>query len=204
MAKLEIFDSKVAVQESKTPATSALTLPLSLATQQGQGIQAITKAVGEIQNDITKIETQNAVDAAKPNIVKDILNVYEKASKLNDTDAALKLFYENTSPTNFEYLLENQKPLVKKLLRSEIQKERDGLATKLFTKVTTEAANTFTVNLNDKFNGAIKKMLSSDQYEIGIGQIEFNSLSNNKFYEQYLGAKEYKKTGLGNETMWQT
>ena len=52
MAKLEIFDSKVAVQESKTPATSALTLPLSLATQQGQGIQAITKAVGEIQNDI--------------------------------------------------------------------------------------------------------------------------------------------------------
>ena len=193
MAKLEIFDSKVAVQESKTPATSALTLPLSLATQQGQGIKAITKAVGEIQNDIIKIETQNAVDAAKPNIVKDILNVYEKASKLNDTDAALKLFYENTSPTNFEYLLENQKPLVKKLLRSEIQKERDGLVTKLFTKVTTEAANTFTVNLNDKFNGAIKKMLSSDQYEIGIGQIEFNSLSNNKFYEQYLGAKEYKK-----------
>ena len=48
MAKLEIFDSKVAVQEGKAPATSSLRLPLSLATMQGQGIQAITKAVGDI------------------------------------------------------------------------------------------------------------------------------------------------------------
>ena len=31
MAKLEIFDSKVAIQESKTPLTSNLALPLSLA-----------------------------------------------------------------------------------------------------------------------------------------------------------------------------
>ena len=193
MAKLEIFDSKVAVQEGKAPATSSLRLPLSLATMQGQGIQAITKAVGDIRNDIVKIETQNAVDAAKPNIVKDILNVYERASKETDTDTALKKYYELTAPSNFEYLLEGQKPLVKKLLRSEIQKERDGLVTKLFTKVTTEQTNKFTVNLNEKFNSAIKQMLSSDQYEMGVGSINFESLSNNKFYEQQLGAKEYKK-----------
>ena len=36
-------------------------------------------------------------------------------------------------------------------------------------------------------------MLSSDQATMGIGAIEFNSLINNKFYEDQLGAKAYKK-----------
>ena len=38
MAKLEIFNSKQQVQESNTPNTSALALPLSLAKQVGSGI----------------------------------------------------------------------------------------------------------------------------------------------------------------------
>ena len=77
MAKLTILQSEQNVRESRTPTTTALNLPLSLATQQGAAINSVVKAIGDIQNDLTKIETQNAVDNAKPNIVKDILNVYE-------------------------------------------------------------------------------------------------------------------------------
>jgi len=193
MAKLQIFSSTQKTQQSKDVNTSTLALPLSLATQQGQGINAITKAIGDIQNDLLKIESQNAVDAVKPQITKDILNIYEEATKADDTDKALTIFYNNTSPKNFAQLLKDKTPLVKKILTSEILKERDGLVPKLFSKVTTEQTNKFTVNLNDKFNSAIRKMLSSDQSEMGFGAIEFNSLINNKLYEDQLGAKNYKK-----------
>lgn len=193
MAKLEIFSNTQKTQQSKDVNTAGLNLPMSLAIQQGQGINAITKAIGDIQNDLLKIESQNAVDAVKPQITKDIYNIYEEAIKADDTDKALTLFYNNTSPKNFTQLLKGQSPLVKKILTSEILKERDGLVPKLFSKVTTEQTNKFTVNLNDKFNSAIRKMLSSDQSEMGFGSIEFNSLINNKFYESQLGAKNYKK-----------
>ena len=193
MARLQIIESEQNVRESRTPTTTALNLPLSLATQQGAAINSVVKAIGDIQNDLVKIETQNKVDKIKPNIVKDIFNVYNVASKEDSTDAALAKFYQLTDPKSFEFYFQNEKPLVKKLLRNEILKERDGLVTKLFNKVTTNQVNAFTVNLQDKFNKSIKRLLSNDQYEIGIGEAEIRSLSNNKFYEQQLGAKNYKK-----------
>ena len=193
MAKLTILQSEQNVRESRTPTTTALNLPLSLATQQGAAINSVVKAIGDIQNDLVKIETQNKVDKIKPNIVKDIFNTYQVASKEDSTDAALAKFYQLTDPKSFEFYFQNEKPLVKKLLRNEILKERDGLVTKLFNKVTTNQVNAFTVNLQDKFNKSIKRLLSNDQYEIGIGEAEIRSLSNNKFYEQQLGAKNYKK-----------
>ena len=193
MARLQIIESEQNVRESRTPTTTALNLPLSLATQQGAAINSVVKAIGDIQNDLVKIETQNKVDKIKPNIVKDIFNVYNVASKEDSTDTALAKFYQLTDPKSFEFYFQNEKPLVKKLLRNEILKERDGLVTKLFNKVTTNQVNAFTVNLQDKFNKSIKRLLSNDQYEIGIGEAEIRSLSNNKFYEQQLGAKNYKK-----------
>ena len=193
MAKLTILQSEQNLRQSSTPTTTALNLPLSLATQQGAAINSVVKAIGDIQNDLTKIETQNAVDKAKPSILQSILKSYETSSKLNSTDAALKSFFENTNPNKFETILKNQKPLVKRLLRNEILKERDGLVTKLFNKVTTNQVNEFTVNLQEKFNFNIKRLLSNDQYEIGLGEANIRSLSNNKFYEQQLGAKNYKK-----------
>ena len=201
MAKLEIFRSTQAVKDSNTPSFTSLSLPLSLAQQQGAGVNAITKAVGDIKNDLTKIESQNAVDAAKPQIIKDILNVYEQASKADDTDKALTFYYNNTNPKNFQNVLDSQKPLVKKVLRNEILKERDKLVTKLFNKVTTEQVNKFTANLDDKFNSAMIKMLSSDQREMGQGYIEFESLKNNDLYKNQLGAKAYKKIVDDNEKL---
>tara|TARA_X000001382_G_scaffold98767_1_gene73167 strand:+ start:359 stop:2023 length:1665 start_codon:yes stop_codon:yes gene_type:complete len=195
MAKLEILQSKQAVKEGAVPQTSALALPLSLATNQGKAINSVVKAIGDIQNDLVKIETQNAADAVTPTLQKHVLKAFEVASKMTNTDAALTKFFEATNDANSNFLIpENSTPLVKKLIRSNLRKERDSLTTRLFNKVTTEQTNTFQVNINNKFNDAIRKMLSSDQSVIGAGATEFELLSNNKFFEQQLGAKLYKKT----------
>ena len=87
MAKLEIFSNTQKPQQSKDVNTAGLNLPMSLAIQQGQGINAITKAIGDIQNDLLKIESQNAVDAVKPQITKD---PFEDLAKRFPTNKALK------------------------------------------------------------------------------------------------------------------
>ena len=193
MAKLQIFNSNQNVQESATPRTSALALPLSLATQQGQAISSFAKAVGDIQNDLNKIENQNAVDRVKPAITQSIYEVFDKTSKENSTQTALKKYYELTNPSLYENLYKDQNTTVKKLIRNEILKQRDGLVPKLFTKVSTEQTNQLVNNLNDKFNDSIKKMLSNDQNDMAIGSIDFELLSNNKFYEEQLGAKNFRQ-----------
>ena len=48
MAKLEIINSNMKVAEGTAPRTSTLALPLSLATAQGQGINAITKSLDKV------------------------------------------------------------------------------------------------------------------------------------------------------------
>jgi hypothetical protein len=193
MAKLQIFNSNQNVQESATPRTSALALPLSLATQQGQAISSFAKAVGDIQNDLNKIENQNAVDRVKPAITQSIYEVFDKTSKENSTQTALKKYYELTNPSLYENLYKDQNTTVKKLIRNEILKQRDGLVPKLFTKVSTEQTNQLVNNLNDKFNDSIKKMLSNDQADMAIGSIDFKLLSENKFYEEQLGAKNFRQ-----------
>lgn len=193
MAKLQIFNSNQNVQESATPRTSALALPLSLATQQGQAISSFAKAVGDIQNDLNKIENQNAVDRVKPAITQSIYEVFDKTSKENSTQTALKKYYELTNPSLYENLYKDQNTTVKKLIRNEILKQRDGLVPKLFTKVSTEQTNQLVNNLNDKFNDSIKKMLSNDQNDMAIGSIDFELLSKNKFYEEQLGAKNFRQ-----------
>ena len=193
MAKLQIFNSNQNVQESATPRTSALALPLSLATQQGQAISSFAKAVGDIQNDLNKIENQNAVDRVKPAITQSIYEVFDKTSKENSTQTALKKYYELTNPSLYENLYKDQNTTVKKLIRNEILKQRDVLVPKLFTKVSTEQTNQLVNNLNDKFNDSIKKMLSNDQNDMAIGSIDFELLSKNKFYEEQLGAKNFRQ-----------
>ena len=61
----------------------------------------------------------------------------KKHLRKTDTDKALNHFLNLQILKNFEFYFKNEKPLVKKLLRNEILKERDGLVTKLFNKVTT-------------------------------------------------------------------
>ena len=59
MAKLQIFNSQAKVQESATPRTSALALPMSLATQRGSAITSIAKSIAGIQKEMYAIEDQN-------------------------------------------------------------------------------------------------------------------------------------------------
>ena len=59
MAKLEIFNSEATLKESATPRTSALALPMSLATQRGAAVTDIAKSISSIQKEMYAIEDQN-------------------------------------------------------------------------------------------------------------------------------------------------
>jgi hypothetical protein len=67
MAKFEIFNSTSKINQSSTPNTSALALPFSLATQQGEAINSVIKSIADIQKDMYAIEDQNKYNEALPN-----------------------------------------------------------------------------------------------------------------------------------------
>ena len=93
MAKLEIINSNMKVAEGTAPRTSTLALPLSLATAQGQGINAITKSIAAIQKDMYAIEDEIQVNEAKLPIDTKLTEEYTKF--INSTDIA-------NGPSNFE------------------------------------------------------------------------------------------------------
>jgi len=205
MAKLEIFNSKQAVRASNVPQTSTLALPLSLAKVQGQGINAVTKAIGAIQKDLYAIQDNNQVNEALPDINIKMQRAYEKYTKSLDLDAPYKL-EKDLNPSNFEDVLSKVSKPVRKLLTDKIAEKKALLVPKLVGQVSTNNVEQFTLNLDKSFDNAISKMISTDQAEMAEGTIAFEKLSNNQAYQNYVGAKAYgelvkKKTNLKNKLL---
>tara|TARA_R110002012_G_C11625959_1_gene609432 strand:+ start:129 stop:1805 length:1677 start_codon:yes stop_codon:yes gene_type:complete len=191
MAKLEIFNSQAKVQESATPRTSALALPMSLATQRGSAITSIAKSIAGIQKEMYAIEDQNNFNKVYPQIKLEMDKKYSVYKDSLDTDAPNKLL-KDLEPTNFKKFLDGQSAPVQRLLKNEISKNAAILVPKLNGAVSTNNIEQFTLTVGDAFDTSIAQMLSKDQAEVAIGTIAFENLTNNKGYEKYIGAKEYK------------
>ena len=104
MAKLEIIQSEAKVAESKTPRTSALALPISLASTVGSGYSSVAKAISDIQKDIYALEDQNKVNELLPEINRKIQSEYDKYINSRDTNAPQK-FEKDISNKAFENIL---------------------------------------------------------------------------------------------------
>jgi len=205
MAKLEIFDSKLGVQEGKTPNTSALALPVALAKTQKQGINAITASIADIQKDLYAIEDNNQVQEILPTINTKIQKEYDKYKNSTDQDAPFKL-EKDLAAINFETFFTDVNKPVKKLLLNKIAEKKALLVPKLVGQVSTNLVESFAVNLEKQFDTAISKMISPDQAEMAEGTITFDSLINNQAYKNYIGDKTYselvkKKTNLKNKLL---
>jgi len=190
MAKLEIFNSKVAVKESVTPLTSTLALPFSLATQRGAAITSVAKSIAGIQKEMYAIEDQNNVNELYPKIKLDINKKYLKYKDSLDTDAPNKLL-KDLEPSNFNNFLEGQSGPVQQVLKNKIAENAALLGAKLNVQVSTNNINKFTVGLNESFDAALTAMISPDLSAIGYGAESFELLINNKAYEKYLGPKTW-------------
>jgi len=205
MAKLEIFNSKAKVQDSTTPATSALALPFALATQRGAAITSVAKSIADIQKDMYAIEDQNNVNRLYPKIKLDIDKKYLKYKDSYDTDAPNKLL-KDLEPSNFNKFLEGQSGPVQRTLKNKIAENAVLLGAKLNGQISTNNIDRFTVGLNESFDDSIAMMVSKDQAEMAIGTIAFEKLIDNKGYAKYIGDKQYaalvkQKTNLKNKLL---
>ena len=205
MAKLEIFNSQAKVAESATPRTSALALPMSLATQRGAAISSVAKSIAGIQKEMYAIEDQNNVNKIYPQVKLELDKKYSKYKDSLDTDAPNKLL-KDLEPSNFNKFLDGQSGPVQRLLKNKISEQAAILVPKLNGQVSTNNIEQFTLTVGDAFDTSIGQMLSKDQSEMAIGTIAFEQLTNNQGYAKYIGAKEYaalvkQKTKIRNRLL---
>ena len=205
MAKLEIFNSNAKVAESATPRTSALALPMSLATQRGAAITSVAKSIAGIQKEMYAIEDQNNVNKIYPQVKLELDKKYSKYKDSLDTDAPNKLL-KDLEPSNFNKFLDGQSGPVQRLLKNKISEQSAILVPKLNGQISTNNIEQFTLTVGDAFDTSISQMLSKDQSEMAIGTIGFEQLTNNQGYAKYIGAKEYaalvkQKTKIRNRLL---
>ena len=205
MAKLQIFNSEQGVKQGNTPRSSALALPIELASTVKSGYNAITQSIADIQKDLYAIEDNNQVNEILPGINIKIQRAYDKYINSTDQDAPFK-FEKDINIKNFEEFFRDVNKPVKKLLSDKIAEKKALLVPKLVGQVSTNLVSAFTVNLEKQFDTAITKMISPDQAEMAEGTIAFDQLSKNEAYKSYVGAQTYselvkKKTNLKNKLL---
>jgi len=193
MAKLEIFNSKQAVQQSNTPRTSTLALPLSLATQQGQGINAITKSIADIQKDLYKIEDETQINDAKLPIDTKLTTEYTKFKNSTDILNGPSQFEKTIDQKNFQSIWKDKSIPVQRALKNYLNERKTELVPKLVGQISTNVSDKFLIDIGKNFDTAISLMVSSDQSSMARGQIMFDNLVNNQGYAGVVGYDEYQK-----------
>ena len=193
MAKLEIINSNMKVAEGTAPRTSTLALPLSLATAQGQGINAITKSIAAIQKDMYAIEDEIQVNEAKLPIDTKLTEEYTKFKNSTDIANGPSQFESNIKENKFELLWKDKSLPVQRTLKKYLNERRTELVPKLVGQISTNVSDKFLIDIGKNFDTAISLMVSSDQSNMARGQIMFDNLVANEGYASVVGYDEYQK-----------
>ena len=193
MAKLEIINSNMKVAEGTAPRTSTLALPLSLATAQGQGINAITKSIAAIQKDMYAIEDEIQVNEAKLPIDTKLTEEYTKFKNSTDIANGPSNFEKNISENKFELLWKDKSLPVQRTLKKYLNERKTELVPKLVGQISTNVSDKFLIDIGKNFDTAISLMVSSDQSNMARGQIMFENLVDNEGYASVVGYDEYQK-----------
>ena len=193
MAKLEIINSNMKVAEGTAPRTSTLALPLSLATAQGQGINAITKSIAAIQKDMYAIEDEIQVNEAKLPIDTKLTEEYTKFKNSTDIANGPSNFEKNISENKFELLWKDKSLPVQRALKKYLNERKIELVPKLVSQISTNVSDKFLIDIGKNFDTAISLMVSSDQSNMARGQIMFENLVDNEGYASVVGYDEYQK-----------
>ena len=192
MAKLTITDPKTPIKYSQIPQTSTLALPLSLATQRGKAVTQFAQAVAGIQKDLHQIEDENQLNEVLPGIVTGVQKAFETWSKSTDLTNGPKKFEEKLDIKNYSDLLKGKNKNVTRLLEQELNKQKVKLLPDLVTAITSNLVDTSLINIDKNLNTAMLNATSSHSSLIALGDIDFNSIINNKNYEALVGPKKWK------------
>ena len=92
MATLKIYEPTIKPKAAADVDLSGVTLPLSLATQEGKAISSVGQAFADIVNHLGETEDENKANELVPSIIKKITSVYDEYSNTSDTVNSPVLF----------------------------------------------------------------------------------------------------------------
>ena len=195
MATLKIYEPTIKPKEAAETDLSGVTLPLSIATQEGKAISSVGQAFADIVNHLGETEDENKANELVPSIIKKITTEYSKYSNTSDIENSPVLFEKALSSKSkwFTNLVKNENKRVQKALTEKLNLKRNSVIGDLITQVSSNSADKFLFGLDSRVNLAITNMLSGNQTIMGIGEIDFYSILNSKIYEEKFGAKEWRE-----------
>jgi len=195
MATLKIYDPTIKPKAAADTDLSGITLPLTIAQQEGKAVSSVGQAFANIVNHLGETEDENKVNELVPKVIKKVNEEYNKYSSTSDTVNSPLLFEKALSSKSkwFAGLVKNQNKRVQRNLKEQLGLKKNAVLTDLINQVSTNSADKFLANLDSRVNSAITNILSGDQSAMGIGEIEFNSILTSKVYEEKFGSKEWRE-----------
>ena len=147
MAQLKIYQPQIGPKEYTDVSSAGLTIPFSVATQQGAAISDLGKAVTDIYKDQKLQEDKNTVNKLLPGIHKQLKLNEIAAGKGTNVDAGLKLYDQLIKDSKFDDLTVNESKYVKKNIKEYITAERlNGISGVISSNIKNHLVETETTN----------------------------------------------------------
>lgn len=162
MATIKITPSQSKVRETAVPQTGALTLPMSIATQQGQAFGAVGKVIEDIHKEQVAVEDNNNFLKIIKEAAIDIENISSSVSKNSDVKFAVDTFEKLTPANKWESLTKNQRPAVKKKFNQWLEKTKANEYVSIARKVKSEHVKDTKQTNKEYLDGLTLKAASSD------------------------------------------
>ena len=193
MAILKITQSKSRARERQVTQTGALALPMSLATQRGQGFAAIGKVIEDIHKEQVAIEDNNTLLELIKVASIDIENASAGASQNTDIKFAVGAFDKVTKADKWNNLTKDKRPRVKKQFNEWLNKTKISEYSSIAKAVTKRHIGQTRATNNEYLDTLSLKMASSDLTKASNARADFESFFNKAENAVVYGPEGFKK-----------
>ena len=193
MAILKITPSQSRARERQVIQTGALALPMSLATQRGQGFAAIGKVIEDIHKEQVAIEDNNTLLELIKVASIDIENASAGASQNTDIKFAINAFDKVTKAEKWNGLTKDKRPRVKKQFNEWLNKTKISEYSSIAKSVTKRHVGDTKAKHNEYLDTLTLKMASSDLRKASNARADIESFFNKPENAVVYGPEGFKK-----------
>ena len=193
MATLKITQSQSRARERQVTQTGALALPMSLATQRGQGFAAVGKVIEDIHKEQVAIEDNNTLLELIKVASIDIENASAGASQNTDIKFAINAFDKVTKAEKWNGLTKDKRPRVKKQFNEWLNKTKISEYSSIAKSVTKRHVGQTKATNNEYLDTLTLKMASSDLRKASNARADLESFFNKAENAVVYGPEGFKK-----------
>lgn len=193
MAILKITPSQSRARERQVTQTGALALPMSLATQRGQGFAAVGKVIEDIHKEQVAIEDNNTLLELIKTASIDIEKASANASQNTDIKNAINAFDKVTKNETWNSLVLDKRPRVKKQFNEWLNKTKISEYSSIAKAVTKKHVGDTKAKHNEYLDTLSIKMASTNLTTASNARIDFESFSNKAENAVVYGPEGFKK-----------